>query len=220
MSDTVQLIAKAVLSLSPIAWPVVILVIALLFRKPLTVLISRLKGVKGYGLDVVTQDVDDTRGLAAEFIVTIRDVMPSGNWSDGPSGSPAAQIEIGAGTAQNIYFFSHDIMLCYCALITGAESAIILHTLRSAIAHIEKFAPGSKYDTGLRKLLQEAERCSESDWTEKRRRQDARKLWLISRHLGDRVQQLSKAAEASVHPSGPHGQDTKGVPTKTDRSRS
>ena len=72
-----HLIGKSILYLTPIAWPLIIFVIVLLFRKPLAVLIPKLKGVKGFGLDVVTQDVDDRR-LADEFTGSVRDVMPSG----------------------------------------------------------------------------------------------------------------------------------------------
>ncbi len=187
------MLAKAVTLLTPVAWPFVVLLIVLVFRRPLAVLITKLRGAKGFGVEVVTLDAAETQGLAAEFTSNVRDFMPSGNWMAGQQSKPGATIHLGPKRAENFYFFSHDLMLCYAALLTGAESEIIVHTLRSAIAHIEKFAPDTPHHQALLRLLKEAEKTSDVDWTEKRRRTDARKIWLIARNLGDIVQQICHA---------------------------
>lgn len=186
-----RVIGKCVTLLTPIAWPVVVIAVVLLFRKQLSNLLGKLKGAKGFGLEVLTLDVDETQGLAAEFRNNVRDFLPSGNWTTGQPIKPGATIHLGPKRAENFYFFSHDLMLCYTSLLTGAESEIIVHTLRSAIAHIEKFAPDTPHHQGLLQLFKQVEKCSEADWTEKRRRQDARKIWLISRNLGDIIQRIS-----------------------------
>jgi hypothetical protein len=181
--------ARVVSLLTPIAWPATVFIIVLLFRKQIALLISKLKGAKGFGVEVVTLDA---ASLSDEFTRNVRDFMPSGNWLTGQDGKPGATFHFGPKKAENFYFFSHDLMLCYAALLTGAESDVIVHTLRSAIAHVEKIAPGTPHHQGLVRLLKEAENTSEVDWTDKRRRQDARKIWLIARSFGDITQQITR----------------------------
>jgi len=194
--------ARSVTLLTPIAWPIVALVAILIFRKQLARLLNRLKGAKGYGVEVVTLSVDETRGLAAEFANSVRDFMPSGNWAAGQPAKQNAPIHIGPKKSENFYFFSHDLMLCYTALLTGAEPDIIVHTLRSAIAHLEQIAPNTPYQKGLLRILKDAERTSDADWTEKRRAQEARKVWLISRSFGDVIQRICRDA-ADQRPNTP-----------------
>jgi hypothetical protein len=192
MNWFVHAAARSVTLLTPIAWPIVVIMVVLLFRKQLSILLGRLKGAKGYGVEVVTCDVYETHELAAEFTNNVRDFLPSGNWTEGLQGEQRWIIQLGPEKAENFYFFSHNLMLCYTALLTGADSEIIIHTLRSAITHIEKFAKDSPYHLGLVVLLKQAEKNTEADWTEKRRRLNARKIWLISRNLGDKIQQISR----------------------------
>jgi hypothetical protein len=170
--------------LASTAWPIVALCFIFIFRKQLRVVISRIKGGKGGGFEIITQDFGDGL-LTREFTDSIRDVMPDGSWDTGEKPLDGVRVVIGPRMAGSIYYLSHDLMLCYCALITGAEREIIVHTLRTANSNIEKFAINTKLHLGLRKLLQEAEKTDEGDWTEKRRKSDARKIWLISRHMGE-----------------------------------
>lgn len=186
-----HVVARAISLLTPVTWPLVVLIVVLLFRKQLAILIVKLKELN-FGGQVLTFDVTETQGLAAEFVSNVRDFMPSSNWKADDKIELGTTIYLGPKRAENFYFFSHDLMLCYAALLTGAESEIILHTLRSAIAHIEKIAPETPHHKGLLRLLKEAESASEADWTEKRRRTDARKIWLIARSLGDIIQRISR----------------------------
>lgn len=192
LPEWLRIVDTFVTLLGPLAWPIVAIWVAFLFRKQISNVLGKLKGAKGFGLEVLTLDVDETRGLVSEFRSNVRDFLPKGDWTGGQPSKQGATIHLGPKRAENYYFFSHDLMLCYASLLTGAEKEFIIHTLESAIAHIQTFAPETPHHLGLVRLLGDAKKTAEADWTEERRRQDARKIWHIARNLGDIVQRMCR----------------------------
>lgn len=180
-----HLIKQGIVHLSPVAWQLTLLIVVLLFRKQLKSLINNLREAKGFGVEIITRDVAGAQ-LADEFSRNISHFM------SGTQGEAGASLEINSSLAENYYFFGHDLMLCYCALITGADADVISHTLQSAIAHIEKFGKGRPYDLTLKKLLADSKQRNASDWTEKLRQVESIKVWRIAREVGDIIQKESR----------------------------
>ncbi|HXJ59252.1 MAG TPA: hypothetical protein VNU68_21550 [Verrucomicrobiae bacterium] len=178
------------------------LAIAYMFRPPLSMLISRLTGFKGFGVDIVTRDVDaqiEVQQAKRLFDNDVSGLMPQAQDASEPS---LMNIDTSPEKAGSLYFFSHDLMLCYCALITGASSDVIHHTLNSAIAHLERIGPGTTYEHRLKKLLREVATRNEADWTEGRRREAAQLVWRMARTVGSFIEGSAAAKRRQGQKSG------------------
>jgi len=172
------------------AWPVVVLSFAWYFRNALGALINRAFSVKALGVELLAGSTADIFAARA-FEEDVGQFMPEGSWSHQVEATKN-EIRLDANRAVNIYFFSHDIMLCYCALITMAEASTIVHTLNCAVDHVQRFGlKDTIFHRALAKMLVDARETKEADWTPQRRRQEARKLWLIARTVGNLFEQAS-----------------------------
>jgi hypothetical protein len=186
--DLLHLAARAADYLLPfigqIFWALVALFLVLYFRHAIGALINRVFSLKALGIELLTGSMDDV--LAARALgEDVGQFTPEGSWSHQVQASKDT-IQFLPEKAGNIYFFSHDTMVCYCALITGSDSALINHTLSCVVYHVERFGlKDTVFHMALAKMLNEARNTKEADWTQQRRRREARKLWLIARNVGD-----------------------------------
>jgi hypothetical protein len=122
--------------LGSIAWPLITLAIVWWFRKELVALIRRVTRIGAPGIDVFLEAMGD---YSAQLSPT-QSALDNDVGIFLPEGSPLHQVEgsessfqIDAKKAGYVYFGSHDLMLCYFALISEGEKEMIVHTLTCAV---------------------------------------------------------------------------------------
>jgi hypothetical protein len=174
--------------LGHLVWPAIVLFFGWYFRNAIGALINRAFSMKAFGVELLAGSTGDLLAARA-FEEDVGPFTPPGSWSHQIEASKA-QFQFDPQKAGNIYFFSHDLMLCYCALITMADSGMINHTLTCAVDHVQRFGlKDTIIHKALAKMHDNALSTKEADWTPQRRRQEARKLWLIARTVGNLLEQ-------------------------------
>ena len=171
-----------------LTWPAVVVFFGWYFRNIVGALVNRAFSMKLLGVEILAGSADDI--LAAHAMEDdAGPFTPTGSWSHQIEASRST-IRFEPRNASNIYYFSHDLMLCYCALITGADPSLINHTLNCVVDHVQKFGlKDTIFHNALAKMRQNALDTKEIDWTPQHRRKEARKLWLIARSVGGLLEQ-------------------------------
>ena len=182
--------------LAQIAWPVITLIVVYLFRPAIGAFINRLFSFKAHGFEVQAGATGEVMAISA-LENDLGPLLPTGSWSHQVEADINRAV-IDANKFSDVYFFSHDLLLCYFSLTTDGDPEMITHTLTCAVDHIEKFGlRGTIFDNALKKILADAHKTDAAGWTPKRRRQESRKLWLIARTIGDGLEKLQLARHAS-----------------------
>jgi|GEM_PF-4034921 len=109
---------------------------------------------------------------------------------------PGVKITIdqaGLRNAASVYFFSHDLMLCEAALLTGAHKNYVVHTLNCALDHLAKIGFGrTPFQVQLTQIAVECHEMPEQGFPPDRRSALAAEVFRLSRAVGDIIFQLNQ----------------------------
>jgi hypothetical protein len=84
-----------------------------------------------------------------------------------------------------LYFFSHDLMLTYAGLITGARPKVLLWTLQSAMNHVPTLGlSNSPIDSTLKGIATEIKESGKKV-DDETRADLAQTIWNVARRTGD-----------------------------------
>lgn len=95
------------------------------------------------------------------------------------------------GKPGSVYYFAHDLMLCYIAATDNSPLGIIIHTAKQARHHLGQIGFGdTPFMAQLSGFIKESEAGGEALWTQEYRKAAAADLWRISRTVGDIIVQM------------------------------
>lgn len=88
-----------------------------------------------------------------------------------------------------IYFFSHDFMLTYAAVLTGSRKAVIELAAASAQTHFKTLGfDTTPVDYRFASIVKRVYETKQSEWTNDFRGELADDIWIVSRFIGEVIQ--------------------------------
>ncbi|HBG74507.1 MAG: hypothetical protein A2X25_14410 [Chloroflexi bacterium GWB2_49_20] len=180
--------------LKALLWPLVVLIIGVLFlflfRKDISSLLNRLKKAKWPGgaetLFFGEANVDKLTPLDEENEKLKDRIHLEGNkavkWSN----------------SGNIFWVGHDLMWTIDVIIRGAPRENIVHGLRQSLHHIRSLGfVNTPIEIRLLKLIDNAEKSLQEDWTPTQRNTYAGEIGSILGYIG----KLAESNQANFEPN-------------------
>ncbi len=188
-----------VTSVGPTAlWVGLALVLVIVFRKQITSFLSRTTSVEAFGAKIFADTVGRQAGFA-HLESAVNQFIHGGDMA-----TPFTyNLKFNAGS---IYFFSHDLMLTYTGLLTGANPKIIEFTLRSVLNHVDRLGfSNTPVEAALRKIYDEINESKEAKdgLSEPQRADLAQRVWVISRQVGGMFEKAKVQPEPKATPTPP-----------------
>ena len=164
--------------LKAIAWPVVALVLGLLFRSEIKDVFRRLRAARLPG------------GAEASFDYGTATVDKKPGVTGGPPTIPrqhTGRIEgIRLSNSGNLFWLGHDLMWTADVVLRGAPLHVVLHGLNQALRHAHALGFSvSAVVSRLEKLRDEVDASTSGEWTSERRNQVANDINRIVAAAGD-----------------------------------
>lgn len=160
-----------------LAWPLLVLALAVIFRDELRALIGRLHEAEFFGQKIVAANVLEKK-FSSPVDVAVRPFL-------GHSGLFVPEGFKMKTDPRGVYFFSHDLMLSYAALLTRSTKETMIQTLASAERHLVDL--GFKDTPVFQKfhaVFQAVESATPTRLDDNERAGLAHELWQISRFVG------------------------------------
>jgi hypothetical protein len=168
--------------ISILVWQLIVVGFVLAFRSELAALISRIRSAEIFGQRILTDNYKEVRTSQSGMDAHISPILLGQGLS-----VPANFIPRNDPTA--VYFFSHDLMLTYAAILTGARKAIADLTIRSASAHFTTLGfDQTPVNARFLDILNRIQKTDYADWTNDFRAELANDIWVVSRFVGDVIQ--------------------------------
>ena len=156
-----------------ISWPVLALVVILMYRKEVRKLIGRLKKAWVFEWGDVPSDKIPEKTEESKSVTASPETLK-------PEKSP-----IKLKNVANIFWVGHDLMWVYDAILRNAPGSSIVHGLKQSLHHIRELGlKDNPIEQKLAKMLQEAEETPDEDWHQTRRGYHAGEVLSIRDHLG------------------------------------
>ena len=167
--------------LKVLAWPFVVLVIGILilflFKKDIRNLLNRLKTAKwpgGTETSFSYGDADIDKSAKREKSNVIIDNTPRSRY-----------MGLKWDNSGNIFWLGHDLMWTIDVIIRGAPREAIVHGLRQSLHHIRSIGfTATPIDTRVSRLLDNAEKSLQDDWTPANRNKYADEVASIIADIG------------------------------------
>jgi len=113
---------------------------------------------------------------------------------------PGQQITLdpsGFANSVGIFYFSHDVMLCFAALLCGAPRKMIFHTARQAKNHLAQIGFAATPLVGqLEQIMSECDPRIENDILMNHRYELAAEIFRLARIVGSIIEQTAPKFEA------------------------
>jgi len=165
--------------ISVFIWQLTVAGFIYLFRTELAALFSRIRSAEIFGQKILTNNVNEvtskTSSMDAHLLPILYSQALSVSEDFRPQNDPTA-----------FYFFSHDLMLTYAAVLTGARKRIAELTIRSAEVHFLTlgFASTPVY-ARFQEVMNRIKETGQKDWDRELREELANDIWAISRFVGN-----------------------------------
>jgi hypothetical protein len=109
---------------------------------------------------------------------------------------PGQQITVEPGGLRNatsVYFFSHDLMLAFAALITNSPRVMVIHTASCAAHHLSQMGfAATPFHSQLREIIAECVAATDAQLTPARRAALAAEIFRLSRTVGNIVERMQQ----------------------------
>jgi len=167
--------------LKVIAWPFVALVIGILvlflFKKDIRNLLNRLKTAKWPGGTETSfnyGDADVDKPAKKEKGGVVIDNTPSSRY-----------MGVKWNNSGNVFWLGHDLVWTIDVIIRGAPRDRIVHGLRQSLHHIRSLGfTATPIESRLNRLMDNAEKSLEADWTPAERNKYADEVATIIEYIG------------------------------------
>jgi hypothetical protein len=179
--------------LTVIVWPFVVLVIGILvlflFKKDIRNLLNRLKTAKWPGGTETSfnyGDADVDKAVKKEKSDLVIDNTPSSKY-----------MGVKWDNSGNVFWLGHDLVWTIDVIIRGAPRDTIVHGLRQSLHHIRSLGfTSTPIESRLNRLMDNAEKSLEEDWTPAERNKYADEVATIIGYIG----KLAEGNQADFKP--------------------
>jgi hypothetical protein len=166
-----------------ISWPVLALVVILMYKDEVRELIGRLK--KAWGLewgDSPSDKIPEEEEKEEPKSVTVH-----------PETLKLSKSPVKLENVANIFWAGHDIMWAYDAVLRNAPVSAIVHGLKQSLHHVRELGfKDDPFEHRLAQLLQEAKETLDKDWTPPRRSLVAAELLSVRNYIGTIFNKLQR----------------------------
>jgi hypothetical protein len=186
----------AIQVLNAVAWPVTVLIVVLIFVRPLKAVLSRVNSAKFRGLEAT---FEYGQASADQTPTSEESGLPSGPSAEG-SGALVRERGLDFTRVGDTFWLGHDLMWTIDILLRGAQARDIRWGLALALHHAQAVGfRGDGVEIALERLSSLSRALHDDDWNAKRRNEFAVEL----RNITNRIGGVAKVSQRGFVPYPP-----------------